>query len=241
MSTQASLATTTANLAAAEATLGQRQAALTAAELVRDQAVLRAPFDAVVTQEALSVGQFVQPGTEVERLVASNSAELLVGLNAEQLGAIGADGALAGRAVTVHATDGSGAERPGRIERVALTSEAATQTVGVLVRVDDPLDPTRDIFRIGALYDVVIPLPDREGVLVSVPVSAVQTGDRIWTVRDGALELVAADLDRRDGDAVILRSDTLDPGDRVVTTRLPNAVSGLRVRVAGGEVAGLGE
>ncbi len=242
ISSQAALATTTANLAAAEAQLKQRNAALLSAELAQRQATITAPFDAVVAQETLSLGQFLQPGTEVGRLVAADEAELLVRLNAEQLYAIEQGEDLIGRRVTVTATDGSGAQKPGVISRIALTNEAATQTTGVLVTVSQPFDTRGGVFRINSLFDVSIPLPGNSDRLLSVPVAAVQTGDRIWGVVDGALTQIPAVLDRRAGDRMILRSGSLEVGMVVVTTRLPNAIEGLKVRVSSeGAQAALGE
>ncbi|WP_393926584.1 efflux RND transporter periplasmic adaptor subunit [Yoonia sp. R2-816] len=242
ISSQAALATTTANLAAAEAQLKQRNAALLSAELAQRQATITAPFDAVVAQETLSLGQFLQPGTEVGRLVAADEAELLVRLNAEQLYAVEQGEDLIGRRVTVTATDGSGAQKPGVISRIALTNEAATQTTGVLVTVSQPFDTRGGVFRINSLFDVSIPLPGSSDRLLSVPVAAVQTGDRIWGVVDGALTQIPAVLDRRAGDRMILRSGSLEVGMGVVTTRLPNAIEGLKVRVSSeGAQAALGE
>ncbi len=242
ISSQAALATTTANLAAAEAQLKQRNAALLSAELAQRQATITAPFDAVVGQETLSLGQFLQPGTEVGRLVAADEAELLVRLNAEQLYAVEQGEDLIGRRVTVTATDGSGAQKPGVISRIALTNEAATQTTGVLVTVSQPFDAAGGVFRINSLFDVSIPLPGNSDRLLSVPVAAVQTGDRIWGVVDGALTQIPAVLDRRAGDRMILRSQSLEVGMVVVTTRLPNAIEGLKVRVSSeGAQAALGE
>ncbi len=242
ISSQAALATTTANLAAAEAQLKQRNAALLSAELAQQQATITAPFDAVVAQETLSLGQFLQPGTEVGRLVAADEAELLVRLNAEQLYAVEQGEDLIGRQVTVTATDGSGAQKPGVISRIALTNEAATQTTGVLVTVSQPFDTRGGVFRINSLFDVSIPLPGNSDRLLSVPVAAVQTGDRIWGFVDGALTQIPAVLDRRAGDRMILRSGSLEVGMAVVTTRLPNAIEGLKVRVSSeGAQAALGE
>lgn len=119
VSAQANLVTTAANVAAAEARVAQAEAALRAAQIALDEATVTAPFDAVVTAEALSPGQFVQAGTEVGRLVAADRAELLVRLNPEQLRLLESTGDLLGRAVTIRTTDGSGASKTGAIRQVS--------------------------------------------------------------------------------------------------------------------------
>lgn len=228
VSAQSNLTTSEANASAAEARLAQARAALRAAEIALEDATVTAPFDAIVASEALSLGQFLQAGAEVGRLVASESAELLVRLNAEQLRLLQSTGNVVGREVTVRATDGSGAAKSGWIQQISLTTETATQTTGVLVAVNQPFEgPT--VFRLNALMEVEIPTPNGEPVL-SVPVAAVQSGNRIWAVRDGLLRPVNATIERRSADRVLILTDDVAPGEDVLLTRLPDAIDGLRVR-----------
>ncbi len=231
VSSQTSLVTTQTNLAAAEAKVAQTEAAFLATELAVNEATIVAPFDAVVAAETLSEGQFLQPGTEVGRLVSADSAELLVRLNAEQLQKLEEGGDLIGRDVIVTATDGSGASKPGIIRRVALTSETATQTTAVLVSVDQPFSEDGGVFRLNSLFEAEFSIPNAPGRLLSVPVEAVQAENRIWVVEDGALRQVAATIDRRVNDRVLVQSEELLPGDSVLVTRLPAAIEGLKVGV----------
>ncbi|MEM6678877.1 MAG: efflux RND transporter periplasmic adaptor subunit [Pseudomonadota bacterium] len=233
VSTASALDETQALLIAAEARLAQAEAARRTAQLTLDETVVRAPFDAVVTAEAISVGQFLQPGTEVGRLVLAERADLLLRLGVDQLQAVEKAGPLTGQTVSVRAADGSGAVKPGLIQRVAFTTEVATQTVGVIVTVADPFSPEGGVFRIGTLYEVEVAIPDR-AALIAVPVEAIQTGNRVWAVEDGALREVDAVIDRRAGDVALLRTSDLAPGTPVLLTRLPNAIEGLRVRMAVG-------
>lgn len=235
VSTDSSLDTVQANLAAAEARRDLAQAGLKAAELALEDATVVAPFDAVVAAEALSPGQFLQPGTEVGRLVSATAAELIVRLNAEQLKQVRNGEGLVGRTVTVRATDGSAAEKPGIIERVALTAESATQTTGVLVSVADPFSANGGILRLNTLLEVEIPIAGAPERLLSIPVAAIQTGDRIWAIREGVLRPAVAQIERRTGDFATISSNDLAQGDVVLLTRLPDAVDGLRVRVSEGE------
>ena len=232
VSTTSTFDTVKANLAAAEARRDLAQAGLDAAQLALEDATVVAPFDAVVASEALSLGQFLQPGTEVGRLVSATAAELVVRLNTEQLKQVRNGEGLVGREVTVRATDGSDAEKTGTVERVALTAETATQTTGVLVSVADPFAMEGGVLRLNTLLEVEIPFAGEPERLLSVPVAAIQTGDRIWAVRDGVLRPAAAQIERRTGDFAIISSDDLTQGDVVLLTRLPDAVDGLRVRVA---------
>ncbi|MFB6259746.1 MAG: hypothetical protein ABEK42_03415, partial [Thiohalorhabdaceae bacterium] len=89
---------------------------------------------------------------------------------------------------------------------------------------------------LGRFAEVVAELPPRPG-LVAVPPAALYEQDRIYVVRDG--RLAALTVERVGQKAVaggpgrlLLRPEGLRSGDRVVTTQLPNASEGLRVRVA---------
>lgn len=232
VSTDSTLDTAQANLAAAEARRDLAQAGLDAAKLDLEDATVVAPFDAVVASEALSLGQFLQPGTEVGRLVSATAAELVVRLNADQLKQVRNGEGLVGREVTVRATDGSGAEKTGTVERVALTAETATQTTGVLVSVADPFAADGGILRLNTLLEVEVPFAGEPERLLSIPVAAIQTGDRIWAIRDGVLRPATAQIERRIGEFATISSDDLVQGDVVLLTRLPDAVDGLRVRIA---------
>jgi hypothetical protein len=69
----------------------------------------------------------------------------------------------------------------------------------------------------------------------SVPVSSIYGTDRIYRVENK--RLVAIKVEKmgrqyRDGrQFVLVRSDDLNPGDEIITTQLPLAVSGLKVEV----------
>ena len=227
MSTDSTLDTAQANLAAAEARRDLTQAGLDAAKLDLEDATVVAPFDAVVASEALSLGQFVQPGTEVGRLVSATAAELVVRLNADQLKQVRNGEGLVGREVTVRATDGSGAEKTG-----TLTAETATQTTGVLVSVAEPVAADSGSLRLNTLLEVEVPFAGEPERLLSIPVAAIQTGDRIWAIRGGVLRPATAQIERRIGEFATISSDDLAQGDVVLLTRLPDAVDGLRVRIA---------
>ncbi|MGM0633805.1 MAG: efflux RND transporter periplasmic adaptor subunit [Pseudomonadota bacterium] len=86
---------------------------------------------------------------------------------------------------------------------------------------------------IGELYGLEIDLPARDRV-VALPVHALYEGDRIYRVQDGRLQAIEV---QRVGDwqdeagryRVLVTSQDIHHGDALMTTRLPVAISGLRV------------
>jgi multidrug efflux pump subunit AcrA (membrane-fusion protein) len=68
---------------------------------------------------------------------------------------------------------------------------------------------------------------------VAVPYEAIYGGDRVFTLREGRMHGLSVEVlggvgEAEEGERLLVRSAELRPGDRLVVTRLPNAVDGLR-------------
>lgn len=73
--------------------------------------------------------------------------------------------------------------------------------------------------------------------LLALPPQALYGLDRIYRITDGRLDAVSVerigDVTLPEGEArVLVRSDSILAGDRIVTTQLPNAIAGLKVKEA---------
>lgn len=90
----------------------------------------------------------------------------------------------------------------------------------------------------GRALEVQLALPPEDDV-VTLPVTAVYENDRLYRVTEGRLEAVPAEIvdEFEEGAAyrVLVRAPALRRGDRVVTTQLPRAMTGLRVAPVGDE------
>ncbi len=80
-------------------------------------------------------------------------------------------------------------------------------------------------------------LPDASNS-VALPYEAVYGTNRIYRLegermRGLNVERVGEQRSPDGGARVLVRGPDLQPGDRIVTTQLPNAMDGLRVKVAG--------
>jgi hypothetical protein len=89
---------------------------------------------------------------------------------------------------------------------------------------------------LGRLLPLVVNLPPREG-LVELPFEALYGLQRVYRLEDGRMAAVEVKRigERRTPDGemrVLVRSPRLQKGDRIITTQLPNAVTGLKVMVA---------
>ena len=135
------------------------------------------------------------------------------------------------------------ARRPGdgaRLRLVRLAGAASGRGVTGLFEFEAPGDQLRP----GTVISLELTMPAIEGA-IAVPRSALYGNDRVYRVRDGQLERVGVEhlgTTRLEGTRrVLIRSDKLAAGDRIATTQLPNAVSGLRVRLDDNAGAGAGQ
>lgn len=220
-----------AALASAEAQVTLAESAARIARLNLEDATIEAPFDALVVEENVAPGQLLNPGTPVGRIVRADRAEVRTGLTQRHYRLLTADVPLEGRTVEIAAADG-GPRREARITGVAPELSGSARTVELAIRVSDPF-AGQDPFLLNGLVEVTIPLPETGTPVFSLPVAALQTGQRLWRVTgDDRLAPVDFRLERRTGDRVLVTGD-LTPEMRIVLTPVATPVEGLRVRVAG--------
>lgn len=221
-------------IARARASLERAEVARDRARLDLERTELRAPFSGPVTAVRVARGDQVMAGTPLVTLVDTQSFEIRVPLAAEHASTLrrALDGG--SRVHARAAFDGRTLELP--LARLAGDLKPGSTVVDAFF----PL-PADAGARVGAVVDVVLTLPPRDG-LVSLPIQAVYESERIYRV-DGE-RLVAVDArivgeTRRDGDyRVLVEAPALAAGDRIVTTQLPQAMTGLRVKPAAGAASG---
>jgi len=89
---------------------------------------------------------------------------------------------------------------------------------------------------LGRTVELVVDLPPVENA-VSLPLEAVYGTDRIYLLENERMhplqiERVGERRTAQGGTELLVRSPELDAGDRVIVTQLPNAIDGLRVKIA---------
>ncbi|RMG99645.1 MAG: efflux RND transporter periplasmic adaptor subunit [Deltaproteobacteria bacterium] len=221
------------HLESARAGVASARAQLEAAR--RDLAATRitAPFDAVVLEKRVEIGEVVGPGVPILSLAGTEAAWVRLFLAADDLRWIRLprDGE-PGAAVRVVQPDGT--ERRGEVVHVLGSVERRGRQAQILVRVDRPFDPPE-----GA-SDGAMPLLDGTFVrafvegrrldgVVELPARAVVEGDAVWVVGEGdRLVRKRVKIAFRARNRVLV-AEGLEDGDRVVTTPLPTASEGMLV------------
>lgn len=229
---QAALDNAQVAYARAEADTAVAEAEVARAALASDDAELRAPFDAIVTEERASIGQLVQAGASIGRLVAINAVEIEMGLLPADLALLEEASDAVGLSVMISDPDTGQELREGEVVAIVPALNAETRTIGLLVRVRNPFIGNAPPLRIGALVDLALPVPLDGRAALQVAAEALKGGDTLWSVTDGQLSPHSVTVLSREGDMVNVRAEGLAAGDPVLLSDLAAPAEGDAVRVA---------
>ena len=213
-----------------DARLARAQVRAERARVDLDRSEVRAPFTGRIAEVMVSPGDRVRPGDRLVDVYDTTVLEIRAQIPTRKV-AIVRDGLERGLELSAAArVDGRRVEA--RLDR--LTSRVARGAGGsdALFRVTSgsellSLDQSVELsLRLPALADSV-----------ALPYEALYGLDRIYLLEDDRMQGVEVDrvgeIRTDDGNRrVIVRSDQLIPGARVIVTQLPNASDGLRVRIA---------
>ena len=230
MSRQLEVDSFAAKLQILQARHDRGKAQLDQARLAMDRSSVTAPFDAIVSEVAVSAGDRVLLGQLLVSLFPVAGLEIRAHLPTSYIAsvqrALGAGQRL----------EASVAGQPGlgRFPVVRLAGEAEATGIDLFFAIDLPPDQLRP----GELLPLIMDLPAVADVF-AVPYQAIYGNSRIYRVVEQRLEAVDVHAIGQSRDAggavrVLIRSDTIQPGDRIAVTHLPNAVSGLKVKTGDG-------
>lgn len=219
-----------ARLQSLEAKLAQARANLATVERDGERARILAPFDGVVTGIQVAVGDRVAKNAPLLTIYPTDGLELRARVpdvfRAELQSALAA-----GQRLIATAPDTG---QRFVLERFAGQADPA----GLEAILELQGDPGG--LRPGGLLPVNLQRPARENT-VSVPFSALYGADSVYLLTDESRmqrveiervgEALAANGERR----LLIAGAALEPGRRLITTHLPNAMTGLKVAVAGAE------
>ncbi len=219
--------------AAAGVERGRSAVELTRAELAKT--VLTAPFDGVIAELAIQVGEWTTPSPpglpipSVIDLIDGSSIYVSAPMDEVDSARI-----RAGQAARVTVDSHPGKSSPGRVLRVApyvLDLEAQNRTVEIEVEITDAAF-ARSLLP-GTSTDVEVILGEREDVL-RIPTPSLMEGGKVLVVQEGRLAERVVTTGVRNWDFVEIQS-ALVAGERVVTSLdRPEVKAGARVRVEEG-------
>lgn len=217
-----------ARMQALSARLEQARAQLEQARLDQSRTAVTAPFNGTVTGIAVSPGERVRPGETLARLYGADRLEVRAQLPMRQLPGIRR---ALNRNQPLHARLTLDGNRH-RLELARLAGEVNAGAGGVdaLFRFRDDPPP----LPLNQTLELTLTLPEQTG-LFAVPVSALYQNNTVYRMQEQRLHSISVTVVGSryvDGkQQQLLRSNALSAGDRILTTQLPNAVDGLRVRL----------
>lgn len=191
----------------------------------RQRTEVRAPFDGVVSDRKVSVGDTAQVGKELLKVMDPGSMRFEGLVSADKM-----DEIKSGQLVIFRVSGAAQGDFTGKVRRVNATANAITRQVEVLVDFAGPNQPrAAGLYaegRIAASASQALMLPDS---------SLVRAGDKtsVWRVKDTVLSKVEVHLGERDprlGDYVLLSG--LSEGDQVLRNPGSGLSDGLKVEVA---------
>ncbi|NIL93278.1 MAG: efflux RND transporter periplasmic adaptor subunit [Woeseiaceae bacterium] len=216
-----------------------------AAELVRanrnlERTDIQLPYSGMVRSKEADLGQFVNPGTRLGVVFATDQAEVRLPLTDEDLDFLNLPSA-----VDIRAT-GSGAGpmvelaavRRGKVrtwnaqvvrtEGVVDENSRVTYAVAVI---EDPyrLESAGEVLPVGTFVSAQISGTSREGIF-RLPRSALKGADELLIADESdQLEIRSVDIVRSDAEDAYIEGG-LAAGDRVILTAVESPVNGMRLR-----------
>lgn len=221
-----------ARLQSLEARLSQARASLTTAELDGERAVSTAPFDGMVTNLQVAAGDQVSRNQALLSIYPIQGLEVRARVPQMYLGEL--VDALAKGATLTATTEDSG-QRFELVRFAGLSDPAGTEAVLELNGESGALRP-------GALQPLLLQRPARDN-LIPIPFSALYGADSVYIMTDDnrmqrvTVQRVGEALSENGERRLLIASEHLKPGMRLITTHLPNAITGLKVKLADSEGA----
>lgn len=223
----------------AKAAVEQARAQVRLAERAVGKAVIRAPFNALVTTEQVAPGTYVAPGQPLATLISADAGEVHAGLPAEDVAAVrAAMSQTEGEKLPVKAVPNSGSL--GSVELVGYLSEfspvidQASRTATVIAVFPDAfsVDNSGLVFS-GDFMDVLIE-GYSEMPVWEVPKGAIRQDSFLWVVSDqGELRKANVKVIDQTSDTTLIHSADLTGAEEVMTTVLSEESEGMKVKVSG--------
>lgn len=221
----------------AEASVEKAENAINRARVDLDRTSVSAPFNGMVLEEYVEVGQLLESGGDICRLVGTDRFWVRVMLPMTDLKRIRLpQGDQLGAAAEVRLDTGDGAVPawPGRVARLLADLETTGRMARVLVEVEDPLGLKNgggDLpvpLLLGSYARVEIEAGRLMKVL-TIPRAALREGNRLWLVGDDdRIRIVEPEILWTRPETVLV-ADVLRPGERLIVSELKSALPGMEV------------
>jgi multidrug efflux pump subunit AcrA (membrane-fusion protein) len=213
-----------------EAQLMRASAQRDQAQLAFERTKIRAPFDGMLSDFNVSVGDRIGRGDNLMRLQNPATTEVRTQIPTVYAAAL-RDGLAQGIPMTVM-VNSKGSMVPAKLLRVAGQTRQNSGGVDAFIGFENGSAVANDL-RLGSTVRVLIELPPVEDVFM-VPAEAVYGQNRIYTAQQSRMKSVIVEragerVDANGRNQVLLRSPDVTDGTAVILTKLSNAADGLLI------------
>lgn len=196
---------------------------------------IKAPFDAVIHEKSVEVGQYVSSGNRLFNLLGTKTAEVRLPITASEITYIRPDNnasKLVDLAVTLSASFGALKHYwPAKLVRLENRVDEATRVFYAVAEVENPYELNIEGFplSVGMFVEARIE-GNKVPQAVRVPNSALHDNSEVFLVVDGRIERRKVTVLRREKQTAVITGG-LSNGDQIILTRLDLMVDGMFVSV----------
>jgi RND family efflux transporter MFP subunit len=224
----------------AKAALASASAAVKQAEVDLERTKVHAFFNSRVRSEDIDTGQYVRTGNSVAVLSGTDTAEIIVPLQLEELRWLDIPGPEDSERVSpafVYVTiGGKQFQWKGFVTRSTGEVDQKNRMIQVVVEIQDPYgladksEPERPALATGTFVQVRIQGKILENVAV-IPRRAIREDSTVWIMdRESKLRIQKVVPVRIERDEVIV-AEGLEGGDRIILTNISGAADGMNLRL----------
>ncbi len=228
------LASEQANVKAAEAKLERARRNL-------DRTEIKAPYNGIVIERNIDLGQFVSTGSDVGTLYSTDVAEVRLPITESELAYIDLQAELANNTLVDLSAKVAGKRQhwQAKLVRTEGILDAGSRVLYAVAQIDDPYnmqnDADRAVLRFGQFTEAQITGTESKPLYV-LPRSVLRLDNTILTVSDdNTLKINPVDVVRATARNVYV-DEGLPEQPKVVFSVVPNPYNGMKVRVSGEEL-----
>lgn len=224
------------HLRKAEALMEKATNDIEIAELQLSRTVIKAPFNAMVVEESVEVGQLLSPSSTICELVGTDEFWIQVTIPFSELKWIRfpeGDQPGAEAEVVLDMGNGESTAWKGKVIRLLSDLDPLGRMVRIVISVEDPLGLKKQSsgklpLLLGSFVEVKIDAGDLENTL-RVPRAALREGNQIWVVgSDNLLKIVQVTVLWLEKETVLI-SNNLEKGYQLVVSDLRVALPEMKV------------
>lgn len=224
-------------LNAVRATVKAADAAVNQAELDLSRTTIKAPFDAHILSQNVTIGSQVSPGDDLGRLVGTKNYWVTLTVPVSKLQWLTFPGSDEEKGSPVKIRNNSawpeGNFREGYLNKQVGALDDQTRLARVLVKIPDPLAKETENeglpeLIIGAFVEAQVKGQEIKDV-VRLNRDYVRTNQTVWVMQEGKLSIKEVNIVLTDAEYAYI-SEGLNDEDQVVITNLSTVAEGIRLR-----------